>query len=148
MPDIVALLFLAAVVTVAFSVTGVLIFGSRLPEYGTFLGAVGAQYDALFGQFDSGRMHDANRCVFFCVSFSPPPPLPPSPLFLCLHTCVCVFVCVCCVCKHIYNTMMYRLIGAPFIFTWLAVVVLILKQLLVHIYVFTAPPLINVFSRR
>jgi hypothetical protein len=88
--------------------------------------------------------------VCFFASLSLPHPPSPHPRSLCvyIHVCVCLCVHVCCVCKHIYNAMMYRLIGAPFIFTWLAVVVLILKQLLVHIYVFTAPPLINVFSRR
>merc|ERR1719183_1197360 len=62
-PDILALLFVFAVVLVAFSITGVLIFGSDLPEYGGFLGSLGSLYDAFHGQFDSTRLHAANRFI-------------------------------------------------------------------------------------
>lgn len=40
------------------------------PEYGGFLGSLGAQYDALFGQFDTDRLYKANRFIghfFMCA---------------------------------------------------------------------------------
>ena len=39
-------------------------------EYGGFLGALGAQYDALFGQFDTDKLYRANRFIghfFMCA---------------------------------------------------------------------------------
>ena len=62
-PDMLALVFVFAVALVAFSITGVLIFGSDLPQFGGFLGALGAQYDAVFGSFDSQQLYTANRFV-------------------------------------------------------------------------------------
>ena len=62
-PDMLALIFVFAVALVAFSITGVLIFGSDLPQFGGFLGALGAQYDAVFGSFDSQQLYTANRFV-------------------------------------------------------------------------------------
>mmetsp|Transcript_20117 Transcript_20117/g.45771 ORF Transcript_20117/g.45771 Transcript_20117/m.45771 type:complete len:564 (-) Transcript_20117:443-2134(-) len=62
-PDVIAFVFIFLVAWIAYSITGVLILGSDLPEYSDFLGAFGASFNAMFGNFDAQRLYNANRFI-------------------------------------------------------------------------------------
>ena len=62
-PDIFNFAIIFATCATGFSFSAVILFSDELKEYATFLGAVGCLMNAIFGNFNSDELYNANRVV-------------------------------------------------------------------------------------
>jgi hypothetical protein len=62
-PEIFNFAIIFAICATGFSFSAVILFSDELNDYGTFLGAIGCLMNAIFGNFNSLELYNANRVV-------------------------------------------------------------------------------------